>query len=417
MLFKGLNEDNKWPYILAGSILTLIVIAQCAFKLTAWVKDSGYIKQKKRLEQLTVLKNARKDNPEISLDAEINAVAKKLNDYDAWQQWQQKKTETVNVSLSKKKRQKNFSECFAWIYSFFLLVLWGVFPLLKVTGLFTPEKGSMLSRFTIKDTVFLLFCSMPVVWLLTYAFAYYFYSQIKKSDDPISRWFFSWISISLPFSAMIAVSVENSPERTGKFLLVELALNIIVLLFVILGLTMGRGCNYLISRWVFSTRLSEDEQYHAPLSTRSINFGFAGSNVLFWAALSVSFELAYSSVIDDTVIDNIVVMGSYCVLSLIVFLAGPVAFLGYVYCIVLGIDFAFHGRKVTFHIDKKCREKEQVVAVDEDWRSVGNPKKEQYLFKGWMQKDSRDIVELEKVLPPGKCGEINLYCQWKKVSH
>lgn len=106
MLFKGLNEDNKWPYILAGSILTLIVIAQCTFKLTAWVKDSGYIKQKKRLEQLTVLKNARKDNPEISLDAEINAVAKKLNDYDAWQQWQQKKTETVNVSLSKKKRQK-----------------------------------------------------------------------------------------------------------------------------------------------------------------------------------------------------------------------------------------------------------------------------------------------------------------------
>ena len=98
-----------------------------------------------------------------------------------------------------------------------------------MTGLFTPEKGSMLSRFTIKDTVFLLFCSMPVVWLLTYAFAYYSYSQIKKSDDPISRWFFSWISISLPFSAMIAVSVENSPERTGKFLLVELALNIIVL--------------------------------------------------------------------------------------------------------------------------------------------------------------------------------------------
>lgn len=59
--------------------------------------------------------------------------------------------------------------------------------MLKVTGLFTPEKGSMLSRFTIKDTVFLLFCSMPVVWLLTYAFAYYFYSQIKKSDDPIFK--------------------------------------------------------------------------------------------------------------------------------------------------------------------------------------------------------------------------------------
>lgn len=154
LIFDSMMADgDKWPYILIGSVLTLIAITQCVVKLSAWVKDYGYAKQKERLDRLTVLKNARQNNPEILLDAEIDAVVEKLNEYDAWRRWQQERTEAAHISLSEKKCQKNFSIRFALIYSFFLLILWGILPLLKAIGLFTPEDGSILSNFSIGNVI------------------------------------------------------------------------------------------------------------------------------------------------------------------------------------------------------------------------------------------------------------------------
>ena len=401
-----LSEDNKWPYILAGNILLLIVIVQCVVKLAAWINNYGYAKQQKRLERLTVLKNAQKSNPEISLNAEINAVTKKLNEYDEWQRWQQ----AAYKSLSERKHRKNFSNCFAWIYSLFLLTLWGILPLLKAFNLFTPENGSILSSLSVGDTIIPILLSVATVWILVYIVAYCLYKEIKKSDNPVSRWFFSWMSMSLLFSAIIAVTVENSPKYTGKFLLVEFALNAIVVLLVLLGFTMGRCCNYVVNRFVFLTRPSEDDQYHAPLSTPLINFGFAGSNILFWAVFSISFELLYSG----TAITNSIMMLIYIGLCLLFFFSGPICFLVFIYCIVLGDGFAFHGHKVTFHTDKGLRDQEERVVVDKDGYPA-NPERKHYSFEGWRQKNKHGTVKLDEVLPTGKCGEIELYAQWQEL--
>lgn len=48
LIFDSMMADgDKWPYILIGSVLTLIAITQCVVKLSAWVKDYGYAKQKR----------------------------------------------------------------------------------------------------------------------------------------------------------------------------------------------------------------------------------------------------------------------------------------------------------------------------------------------------------------------------------
>ena len=416
LIFDSMMADgDKWPYILIGSVLTLIAITQCVVKLSAWVKDYGYAKQKERLDRLTVLKNARQNNPEILLDAEIDAVVEKLNEYDAWRRWQQERTETAHISLSEKKCQKNFSIRFALIYSFFLLILWGILPLLKAIGLFTPEDGSILSNFSIGNVIIPFTLNLAIVWIFAYFVAYYLYKEVKKSDDPVSRWFFSWMSTSLLFSAMIAVTVENSSKYTGKFLLAEFALNAIVVLLVLLGFTVGRGCNYVINRMVFSTRLSDCEQYHTPLSTSQINSGFARSNILFWAVFSISFELLYSG----TTITNSIMMLIYIGLCLLSFFSGPICFLVFIYCIVLGDGFAFHGHKVTFYMntDKWFHDKEERVIVDKDGYPT-NPNRENYSFKGWEQRNNKPrMVKLDELLPREKCGKIELHAQWQELRH
>ena len=98
--------------------------------------------------------------------------------------------------------------------------------------------------------VFLLaFLVLPTIWIPVYIVAYRLYRAIREANNPISIWGFSWMSASMLFSAMIAVSIETATKYTAKLLARELMLVAIAALFVPLSFAAGYVIDYIIDRW------------------------------------------------------------------------------------------------------------------------------------------------------------------------
>ena len=198
--------------------------------------------------------------------------------------------------------------------------------------------------------VFLLaFLVLPTIWIPVYIVAYRLYRAIREANNPISIWGFSWMSASMLFSAMIAVSIETATKYTAKLLARELMLVAIAALFVPLSFAAGYVIDYIIDRWRFANRPNLEDHYHDSLSSRRNRYILAIFNFVFCLCLSILFEVFYF----ESTINNIYVLVVFVViLSLAAFLSIVASLL----CIISFIcedEFALHGHHAIFHNGQK----------------------------------------------------------------
>lgn len=163
--------------------------------------------------------------------------------------------------------------------------------LAQMLGIAFPEDGSALSNIkeeNLPSVVFLLaFLVLPTIWIPVYIVAYRLYRAIREANNPISIWGFSWMSASMLFSAMIAVSIETATKYTAKLLARELMLVAIAALFVPLSFAAGYVIDYIIDRWRFANRPNLEDHYHDSLSSRRNRYILAIFNFVFCLCLSI----------------------------------------------------------------------------------------------------------------------------------
>lgn len=406
-LTDGLRSDNDWPSITALVLFILIILAQCAIKLSVFIRDHGHVWQRRHVSRLAFLRRTRERHPGVLLDAEIDAEMAKLNEHDAWCRWRQEKKLTYHEQTAGQRlHRRRFSVCFASAYSVFWLAVWVLPCCIRI---FPWQKDILLA----------LIATTVTIWFIAYAVGHRLGCAMNKTDNPIAIWGLSWMSASLPFVAMLAVSVGQAPQRrTDGFFFRELALAAIVVMLVLVGFIVGHGFDYAVDRWLFVTRPHGNEHYHAPLCARTIRYGLAISNLSFWIALSFAYELLCS----ESVTNDILIFVFFLILSFLVFISA-VAFLIFAMHIVLEFDFAMHGHQVHFHANHEDDDKPSTVIVACGLSSgtvyPTQPKpRSRYSFEGWnTQKDGSgkaiEIPEgLNKVLEQ-ECGSIDLYAQWK----
>ena len=87
------ESGSDWPYTLAGALLLLTVVVHCAIKISTLIGDNASSRQQKRLSRLSSLREAKKSHPDVLLEAEIDAEKAKVNRYDSWCRWRQKKAQ------------------------------------------------------------------------------------------------------------------------------------------------------------------------------------------------------------------------------------------------------------------------------------------------------------------------------------
>ena len=292
--------------------------------------------------------------------------------------------------------------------------------LLKCSGLLSPEDGSALSNIkeeNLPSVVFLLaFLVLPTIWIPVYIVAYRLYRAIREANNPISIWGFSWMSASMLFSAMIAVSIETATKYTAKLLARELMLVAIAALFVPLSFAAGYVIDYIIDRWRFANRPNLEDHYHDSLSSRRNRYILAIFNFVFCLCLSILFEVFYF----ESTINNIYVLVVFVViLSLAAFLSIVASLL----CIISFIcedEFALHGHHVIFHNGQKRKDK--IIGYGLSAKSTyyqPSSRRRELIFEGWnTQEDGhgvsiRNADDFDAMVPKDKCGEIKLYAQWK----
>lgn len=424
------ESSNDWPYTLVAALLLLTVVAHCAIKISTLIGDNAYSRQQKRLSRLSSLRQAKENHPDVLLEAEIDAETAKVNRYDAWCRWRQEKTQKHRNELIENKTSRRRASFFFTLFSLLLLlILWAIPFLLKFSGLLSPEKSSILSNIKKEDLLgvgFLLaFLILPIIWIPVYIVAYRSYRAVKEANNPISIWGFSWMSISMLFSAMIAVSIETATKYTAKLLARELMLVAIAALFVPLSLAVGYVIDYIIDRWRFANRPNLEDHYHDSLSSRRNRYILAIFNFVFCLCLSILFEVVYF----ESAINNIYVL---VVLVIILSLAAFLSIVASLLCIISFIcedEFALHGHHVIFHDGQKSKLKiineHRIISYGLSAKSAyyqPSSRKKGLIFEGWnTQEDGhgvsiRNADDFDAMVPKDKCGEIKLYAQWKSAT-
>lgn len=423
------ESGSDWPYTLAGALLLLTVVMHCAIKISTLIGDNAYSRQQKRLSRLSSLREAKKSHPDVLLEAEIDAEKAKVNRYDSWCRWRQEKTQKHrNELIENKTSQRRDSFCFTLFSLLLLLILWAIPFLLKCSGLISPEDGSVLSNIKEENLLsvvfFLAFLVLPIIWIPVYIVAYRLYRAIREANNPISIWGFSWMSASMLFSAMIAVSIETATKYTAKLLARELMLVAIAALFVPLSFAVGYVIDYIIDRWRFANRPDSEDHYHDPFYSPTFCRMWAGSNFVFWLCLSALFEV----VCFESTMDNICVLVFVVILSLAAF-ASIVASLLCIISFICEDEFAPHGHHVIFHDGQKSKLKitneHKIISCGLSAKSTyyqPSSRKRGLIFEGWnTQEDGhgvsiRNADDFDAMVPKDKCGEIKLYAQWKEPS-
>lgn len=433
------ESSSDWPYTLAGALLLLTVVVHCAIKISTLIGDSAYSRQEKRLSRLSSLREAKKSHPDVSLEAEIDAEKAKVNRYDAWRRWRHEKAQKHRNELIENKTSRRRGSFFFTLFSLLLLfILWAIPFLLKFSGLLSPEKGSILSNINkwedLLGVIFLLvILILPIIAIPVYIVAYRSYRAIKEANNPISVWGFSWMSASMLFSAMIAVSIETATEYTVRLLARELTLVAIAALFVPLSLAVGYVIDYIIDRWRFANRPDSENHYHDPFYSPTFCRMWAGSNFVFWTCLSILFELVYCGIYVP-------------VLVVILSLASFGSIVAFPWCVILLIhedEFAPHGHHVIFHDGQKSKLKiitsklktitstlktitskhKRIISYGLSAKSVyyqPSSRKKGRIFEEWnTQEDGQGVSirnedDFDAMVPKDKCGEIKLYAQWKE---
>lgn len=418
------ESGSDWPYTLAGALLLLTVVAHCAIKISTWIGDNASSRQQKRLSRLSSLREAKKSHPDVLLEAEIDAEKAKVNRYDSWCRWRQEKAQKNRNELIENKTSQRRDSFFFTLFSLLLLlILWAIPFLLKFSGLLSPEDGSALSNIkeeNLPSVVFLLaFLVLPTIWIPVYIVAYRLYRAIREANNPISIWVFSWMSASMLFSAMIAVSIETATKYTAKLLARELMLVAIAALFVPLSFAAGYVIDYIIDRWRFANRPNLEDHYHDSLSSRRNRYILAIFNFVFCLCLSILFEVFYF----ESTINNIYV------LVVFVIILSPTAFflitasLLYIIFFIHEDEFALHGHHVIFHNGQKREDK--IIGYGLSAKSTyyqPSSRKRGLIFEGWnTQEDGHGVSiknadDFDAMIPKDKCGEIELYAQWKELS-
>lgn len=418
------ESGSDWPYTLAGALLLLTVVVHCAIKISTLIGDNASSRQQKRLSRLSSLREAKKSHPDVLLEAEIDAEKAKVNRYDSWCRWRQEKAQKNRNELIENKTSQRRDSFFFTLFSLLLLlILWAIPFLLKFSGLLSPEKGSILSNIKREDlpsVVFLLaFLVLPTIWIPVYIVAYRSYRAIEESNNPISIWVFSWMSASMLFSAMIAVSIETATKYTAKLLARELMLVAIAALFVPLSLAVGYAIDYIIDRWRFANRPDSENHYHDSFYSPTLCHMLSGSNFVFWTCLSILFELFYCEIYVS-------------VLVVILSLAAFVSIVAFPWCVISLIredEFALHGHHVIFHDGQKSKLKitneHKIISYGLSAKSTyyqPSSRKRGLIFEGWnTQEDGHGVSiknadDFDAMIPKDKCGEIELYAQWKEPS-
>ncbi|MBU8983155.1 hypothetical protein [Bifidobacterium bifidum] len=423
------ESGSDWLYTLAGALLLLTVVMHCAIKISTLIGDNAYSRQQKRLSRLSSLREAKKSHPDVLLEAEIDAEKAKVNRYDSWCRWRQEKTQKHrNELIENKTSQRRDSFCFTLFSLLLLLILWAIPFLLKCSGLISPEDGSVLSNIKEENLLsvvfFLAFLVLPIIWIPVYIVAYRLYRAIREANNPISIWGFSWMSASMLFSAMIAVSIETATKYTAKLLARELMLVAIAALFVPLSFAVGYVIDYIIDRWRFANRPDSKDHYHDPFYSPTFCRMWAGSNFVFWLCLSALFEV----VCFESTMDNICVLVFVVILSLAAF-ASIVASLLCIISFICEDEFAPHGHHVIFHDGQKSKLKitneHKIISCGLSAKSTyyqPSSRKRGLIFEGWnTQEDGhgvsiRNADDFDAMVPKDKCGEIKLYAQWKEPS-
>lgn len=418
------ESGSDWPYTLAGALLLLTVVVHCAIKISTLIGDNASSRQQKRLSRLSSLREAKKSHPDVLLEAEIDAEKAKVNRYDSWCRWRQEKAQKHRNELIENKTSRRRGSFFFTLFSLLLLlILWAIPFLLKCSGLLSPEDGSALSNIkeeNLPSVVFLLaFLVLPAIWIPVYIVAYRLYRAIREANNPISIWVFSWMSASMLFSAMIAVSIETATKYTAKLLARELMLVAIAALFVPLSFAAGYVIDYIIDRWRFANRPNLEDHYHDSLSSRRNRYILAIFNFVFCLCLSILFEVFYF----ESTINNIYVLVVFVViLSLAAFLSIVASLL----CIISFIcedEFALHGHHVIFHNGQKRKDK--IIGYGLSAKSTyyqPSSRRRELIFEGWnTQEDGhgvsiRNADDFDAMVPKDKCGEIKLYAQWKSAT-
>ena len=412
------ESGSDWPYTLVAALLLLTVVAHCAIKISTLIGDNAYSRQQKRLSRLSSLRQAKENHPDVLLEAEIDAEKAKVNRYDSWCRWRQEKAQKNRNELIENKTSQRRDSFFFTLFSLLLLlILWAIPFLLKFSGLLSPEKSSILSNIKKEDLLgvgFLLaFLILPIIWIPVYIVAYRSYRAVKEANNPISIWGFSWMSISMLFSATIAVSIETATKYTAKLLARELTLVAIAALFVPLSLAVGYAIDYIIDKWRFANRPDSENHYHDSLSSRRNRYILAIFNFVFWTCLSILFELFYCEIYVSVLV---------VILSLAAF-ASIVAFPWCVISLIREDEFALHGYHVIFHNGQKREDK--IIGYGLSAKSTyyqPSSRKRGLIFEGWnTQEDGhgvsiRNADDFDAMVPKDKCGEIKLYAQWKEPS-
>lgn len=234
----------------------------------------------------------------------------------------------------------------------------------------------------------------------------------------------SWMSASMLFSAMIAVSIETATKYTAKLLARELMLVAIAALFVPLSFAVGYVIDCIIDRWRFANRPDSEDHYHEPFYSPTFCRMWAGSNFVFWLCLSALFEV----VCFESTMDSICALVFVVILSLVAF-ASIVAFPWCVISLIREDEFAPHGHHVIFHDEQKSKLKitneHKIISYGLSAKSTyyqPSNRKRGLIFEGWnTQEDGhgvsiRNADDFDAMVSKDKCGEIKLYAQWKKSS-
>ncbi|RGL25585.1 hypothetical protein DXC71_07615 [Bifidobacterium pseudocatenulatum] len=423
------ESGSDWPYTLAGALLLLTVVVHCAIKISTLIGDNASSRQQKRLSRLSSLREAKKSHPDVLLEAEIDAEKAKVNRYDSWCRWRQEKAQKHRNELIENKTSQRRDSFFFTLFSLLLLlILWAIPFLLKCSGLISPEDGSVLSNIKEENLLsvvfFLAFLVLPIIWIPVYIVAYRLYRAIREANNPISIWGFSWMSASMLFSAMIAVSIETATKYTAKLLARELMLVAIAALFVPLSFAVGYVIDCIIDRWRFANRPDSEDHYHEPFYSPTFCRMWAGSNFVFWLCLSALFEV----VCFESTMDSICALVFVVILSLVAF-ASIVAFPWCVISLIREDEFAPHGHHVIFHDEQKSKLKitneHKIISYGLSAKSAyyqPSNRKRGLIFEGWnTQEDGhgvsiRNADDFDAMVSKDKCGEIKLYAQWKKSS-
>ena len=352
-----------------------------------------------------------------------------MNRYDSWCRWRQEKAQKHRNELIENKTSQRRDSFFFTLFSLLLLlILWAIPFLLKCSGLISPEDGSVLSNIKEENLLsvvfFLAFLVLPIIWIPVYIVAYRLYRAIREANNPISIWGFSWMSASMLFSAMIAVSIETATKYTAKLLARELMLVAIAALFVPLSFAVGYVIDCIIDRWRFANRPDSEDHYHEPFYSPTFCRMWAGSNFVFWLCLSALFEV----VCFESTMDSICALVFVVILSLVAF-ASIVAFPWCVISLIREDEFAPHGHHVIFHDEQKSKLKitneHKIISYGLSAKSAyyqPSNRKRGLIFEGWnTQEDGHGVSiknadDFDAMIPKDKCGEIELYAQWKEPS-